>query len=59
MAVAVASPGALGFQGRVYNNLAKRKKQKKWRGGRIPIPEPAALTHMGAGWAPIMYMEQG
>lgn len=59
MAVAVASSGALGFQGRVYNNLVKREKQERWRGGGIPIPEPAVLTHMGAGWAPFMYMEQG
>lgn len=59
MAVAVASPGALGFQGRVCNNLVKTEKQERWRGGGIPIPEPAVLTHVGAGWASFIYVEQG
>lgn len=36
MAVAVAAPGALGFQGRVYNNLAKERSRRNG-GGRIPI----------------------
>ena len=42
MAVAVASPGVLGFQGRVCNNLIKTEKQDRW-GEAVAFPSLSLL----------------
>lgn len=53
------SPGALGFQKRPVTTLQKRGRRRGSKAVGFACPEPAVLPHVGAGWTPFVYMEQG